>query len=329
MSADEAALIERMAADWVAREDRAPLSRQERAQRDAWLAACSRHRGAYARAHAMLAAVMAPIGEPAPARPVQAAPRARRRAWLAACAVLVCVLGFGLRHQFDGSRQFRTDKGQVLRVPLADGSVLTLDSASRVRVHYERARRSLVLEQGEVLFDVVPDPARPFVVHASGTQVTAVGTSFSVSLNQRHSGEVEVLVREGVVDVADSHGAMAPARLPANFRAVANRNQGIRIQAMDSEELDRQLLWREGMLSFNGDTLSVAAAQFLRYSDTRILIDDPVVGSLRIVGLYSATDPIGFARSAALSLDLEVSVAEGAVRLQASRAPVGRVNGSG
>jgi transmembrane sensor len=36
------------------------------------------------------------------------------------------------------------------------------------------------------------------------------------------------------------------------------------------------------------------------------MIDDPLVGSRRIVGLYSANDPIGFARSVALSLGLTV-----------------------
>ena len=128
----------------------------------------------------------------------------------------------------------------------------------------------------------------------------------TVSLNEQRTRGVEVLVREGIVDVANASGAIAPTRLQANHRALANRTHGIRIESVAHDDLDHQLAWREGMLSFNGDTLSVAAAQFLRYSDVRIMIDDPLVGSRRIVGLYSANDPIGFARSVALSLGLAV-----------------------
>src|SRR3546814_16359917 len=58
------------------------------------------------------------------------------------------------------------------------------------------------------------------------------------------------------------------------------------------------------MLSFSGATLEQAAPQFARYSELRITIDDPLVAHKRLVGLYSATDPQGFAHAVALSLGL-------------------------
>lgn len=313
--------IDDIAAAWVAREDRAPLTAEAEAERDGWLQADRRHFGAYARAHAVLARTdraralsaggMQPNG--AARMPVRGARRLFK--WAAGVAAMISLLAIGVHRQDDGAEYYATRKGEILRVPLQDGSAITLDSDSQVRVSYSDRRRDIHLLQGEALFDVAKDAQRPFVVRAEETDVTAVGTSFAVSLNERRSGGVEVLVREGVVDVADVQNAVAPARLVANYRALANRSHGIRIEAVPGDDLQQQLAWREGMLSFNGDTLSVAAAQFLRYSDTRIVINDPLVGSRRIVGLYSASDPLGFARSVALSLGLVVEQDGNEVRL--------------
>jgi len=300
--------IDDQAAQWVAREDRGALAPEEVVERDRWLAADRRHFGAYARAHA----VYARTGRARALGSADRVPRARvhgprpRLQWAMGLAATLCLLALGVHEHSDAGDYHVTHKGEILRVPLADGSAVTLDSGAAVRVHYTDARREITLLRGEALFDVAKNRARPFVVTARDTAVTAVGTSFSVSLNEQRTHGVEVLVREGIVDVATASGAVAPTRLLANHRALANRSHGIRIETVGHDDLDQQLAWREGMLSFNGDTLSVAAAQFLRYSDVRIMIDDPLVGSRRIVGLYSANDPLGFARSVALSLGLEV-----------------------
>ena len=61
--------------------------------------------------------------------------------------------------------------------------------------------------------------------------------------------------------------------------------------------------------------LAQAAAEFSRYSDTRIVIEDPALGREEIAGLFKATDPVGFANTIAISLNAHVRVAEGEVRL--------------
>lgn len=326
MHADVDNNIDDIAAAWVAREDRAPLTAEAEAERDAWLQADSRHFGAYARAHAVLARTdRARALSAGSMRRTSIARSSTRRArrlfkWAVGAAAMFSLLAIGVHRQDDGAEYYATRKGEILRVPLQDGSAITLDSDSQVRVSYSDSRRDIRLLQGEALFDVAKNPQRPFVVRAEETDVTAIGTSFAVSLTERRSGGVEVLVREGVVDVTDVQGAVAPARLLANYRALANRSHGIRIEAVPTDDLQQQLAWREGMLSFNGDTLSVAAAQFLRYSDTRIVINDPLVGSRRIVGLYSASDPRGFAHSVALSLGLVVEQHGNDVRLSSPEA---------
>jgi transmembrane sensor len=62
------------------------------------------------------------------------------------------------------------------RVTLSSGAELTIDSATRERVH-------LVLSAGSIALDVTHVEGRPFVVSAAGHDVTVLGTAFAVKLD--------------------------------------------------------------------------------------------------------------------------------------------------
>lgn len=311
--------IDDIAAGWAGREDRGELSPAERQRRDRWLAEDARHRGAYARAHALLRHYERAYALGAGYAPEAfAAPRPQRRriAWLGALAAGVAALAVGavaLRvPESAAGGHYVTRTGEVLRLPLQDGSAVTLDSASEIVVQYGPGRRRIQLLRGQALFDVAKDRSRPFVVVAGTSEVTAVGTSFSV---QRRRGEaVEVLVREGVVEL-DAERAV-PLRVAANSLALAAPARPVRVQAVRPERVDRLLAWREGMISFDGDTLEQAAAEFARYNDMRIFIEDPAVAQRTVVGLYSANDPAGFARAVALSMGLRVEQTRNGIHLR-------------
>src|SRR5690606_1862692 len=111
-----------------------------------------------------------------------------------------------------------------------------------------------------------------------------------------------------------------PVRLEANMLAIALPARAIEVQPLRVPEVERRLAWRDGMLSFSGATLAEAAAQFARYSELRIIIDDPQVAQKRVVGLYSATDPEGFAQAVALSLGLQAERSPDGIRLRQATA---------
>jgi transmembrane sensor len=318
--------IDLIAAAWAAREDRGPLAPQAARERDAWLAADPRHRGAHLRACAVLvrAGRARALGPDFAAAPVRDRPRAlagRTRRWLSlAAAASLVVMALGMRGPSTGPGliEYQTGLGEVLRVRLRDGSVMTLNSASQASVHYGNERRSVVLHQGEALVDVVKDHDRPFVVRTGSTDVVAVGTSFSV---RRNSGDAfVVLVNEGIVDIVQRQPGpdVGPLRIRANHAAVASHESIVRVERMPGDEIRRRLSWREGLISFSGNTLSEAASEFARYSELRILIDDPEVARLRVVGVYSSADPEGFAKAVATSLGLRAERTGEGVRLQAA-----------
>lgn len=315
--------IDASAADWVARLDRSALSEGEERALEEWLAADTRHRGAFMRLRAVAlqmerAQALGPSYDPSEYQEeIQPAPvprASRRRLWLsvaATVAVLALTVPLVL---FQRAPVYDTRIGEVRVVPLADGSVMTLNTASRVELRFDQASRAVRLLTGEALFDVAKDPTRPFVVEAAGKRVVAVGTRFSVRADD---GKLAVIVTEGRVRIESGAPALKHEEvlLSAGHVARESANGALTLQAVEPARIDRELAWRDGRIAFESETLAHAAEAFERYSDIRIVIDDPVVAQQEITGLFTANDPVSFARAAATSLGLQTELRDGEVRI--------------
>jgi transmembrane sensor len=309
--------IDDVAASWAARLDREPLSPEEQQSLDSWLDEDPRRRGALARALAILEhfdceGTLGPRFDPWMRRRMRRPASLGRREFLAGGAIAAGIGAAGviLPGWLQQTRRFSTAMGEVRAAPLGDGSVVWLNTDTDVKVDYGRSRRRAWLLAGEAIFEVAGDPARPFVVRVDGLDVLAAAASFSVS---RLAGRpVEVIVREGLVDLG--RGA-ARSRLTAGMRALAPASGPVRVSRLGPEEVLRALSWRQGMLDFDGETLAEAAAIFARYSDRRIVIDDPDLARRSVAGRFASTNPVGFAQAVALGMNLRVRTAPGTVHL--------------
>ena len=286
----------------------------------AWFGSDPRALGAFGRMRALAlsserARALGPDFDPATYDPAPRFPRRRVLEVGGAIAATMLVGAGGAWRFLQGRGRFTTGKGETKVVALKDGSVVTLNTASEIRVSYSESLRAVELVRGEALFDVAKNKARPFVVAAGDTSVRVVGTSFTV----RHldASPVQVLVREGVVEVFKPAQAVKPVRLSANNMAVVQADGAAEIAAIPvpAAQLHRQMAWQDGQIAFEGETLSEAADEFARYSDTRIVIDDPGLAKEEIAGLFKATDPVGFAHTIALSLNAHARIGEGEVRI--------------
>lgn len=318
--------IDEDAARWALRADHEPLDAASRADLEAWLNRSPRHRGAFIRACAVLAAVSDVHDDSQEAGPSSGPPQSRRwwrrrlflwgsPAIVAAAVAASLVVGVFVQ---DGAVQYQAQRGEVRRLTMADGSVATLNTGTEISVRFRTSTREVRLIAGEALFEVAKDASRPFTVTMGDTVVRAVGTSFIV---RNIEGEpAQVLVSEGAVDMFRASSTRGDSiRVPAKARAVALEvpYPTVRITDtdIDPEAIDRKLAWRQGMLVFESTTSKQAAAEFSRYSDVRIIIDDPRIADLRITGLFSAANPVEFARGAAASHNLKVEVTPAGIML--------------
>ena len=324
--------VDRQAAEWVVRKDLGNLSPEDEFAFDAWLAGDPRALGAYCRVEAALFRLERAGGV---ARPNLKSPRPKENfrftrrgvvlAGSAAAGIVAGVFGVPLWNRQQGKR-LSSRVGEVRQVPLDDGSIVTLNTNSEIAVKYTEDLRQISLLRGEALFDVAENKKRPFIVLAGGTQVRAVGTSFSVSILPQQP--IKVLVREGVVELKQASNVtrVSPVRVSANMRALSSRSDRIIAASLSQEHVKRDLAWQYGQIAFDNETLSDAANEFARYNVVHIVVD-PAIGSRTITGLFAASDPIGFARLAAAALGLHLEVNDGEVRLSvgADEKAVGKI----
>lgn len=175
---------------------------------------------------------------------------------------------------------------------LADGSIVELRPGAEIRVEYGPSSRRVVLLAGEVHFQVTKDAARPFVVVASGVEVRAVGTAFSVDLGKR---AVDVLVTEGRVAVTSPPAAEEAAPAVAMVDAGQGTTVSLEVagaaavRSVPSGERRERLNWRVPLLEFSGTPLAEAIPMFNRHG-RRHLVLDPALGRLQLSGTLRADD---------------------------------------
>jgi len=243
-------------------------------------------------------ASVVPIGARAShARDVSGPPthgRWRPRMAVAASLVIILLTVGVLAGMFDwGSKTYATNVGEIRSITLEDGSVVELNTRSRLRARFTAHERRLQLLAGEAIFNVAKNPHRPFRVSAGSTEIVAVGTQFNVDA---HSSSTVVTVLEGRVRVTNNTEIHSPTdrhiELARGEQAViAKHRPPMRIAAADTA---KATAWTERRLFFDGATLADVATEFARYNDRVIRINGDVLAAKRITGVFNSTDQSTF-----------------------------------
>ncbi|HWG28932.1 MAG TPA: FecR domain-containing protein [Steroidobacteraceae bacterium] len=259
------------------------------------------------------------------------------RSALAAGLVLVAI---GITFWLQQRGVYETAIGEERSLTLADGSTIELNAQSRVRVHFTAAERSIDLLEGQVLFHVTHDAARPFIVHSGAASVRAVGTQFDVD---RRSGETVVTVVEGRVAVlpdlllqpmsANAVDSSAPSISAPDFvRTGPGGAGGLLLTAGEQVTLTAQatsrptrtdvaaaIAWTQRKLVFAASPLTQVADEYNRYHLKRIVISDRRLASFLVSGVFSATDSRAFV--AFLRAQPNLTVKETDTEIEISGAP--------
>jgi transmembrane sensor len=204
-----------------------------------------------------------------------------------------------------------TGPGEQRKVDLSDGTRVSLNANSRVIVQFDDRVRKLTLASGEVLFNVVKHEPRPFVVVIGDQKVIAMGTSFVVRREESSKSAFAVILVEGRVAIEPISWPDVLPSAPVMGLTLLNPGERLRFadnatEKRDSPSIERVTAWRRGQLIFDDTSLSEAAAEFNRYGSTKIAIDDPVLGKLRVGGVFGIGDPASFAQAMANAYHLRV-----------------------
>ncbi|MBB6425048.1 FecR domain-containing protein [Sphingopyxis sp. JAI128] len=240
------------------------------------------------------------LGEPEPVTD-------RRAPWrryfaMAASLLLVVAVGWGAYQMgmpgFGGvqDQHFLTGVGQTTTVTLPEGSTVTLDSETEMRVSESQHERRVDLVGGRAFFRVAADPSRPFIVHAGGKSVRAIGTAFEVSFEH---GNMVVTLAEGKVRVEEAAAEPGSGTdMAPGGQLVIGADHNWTLRRVD---VAKETSWTEGRLIFMRDPLSEAVAEMNRYSTRKLAFKDGKIPDKQVVGVFEAGDVDGFVKAMELN----------------------------
>jgi transmembrane sensor len=311
--------IEAQAAGWFARQRSGLMTADETAELDTWLAAAPAHQEAFDAVGRAFAGVAFARSAPeilAIRAEARKRPQVQRRVFAARIAAgfmaLAVVGGTSLWAGKESGialsrgltdQTFSTTLGERSTFTLPDGSVVTLDTASRLRTKADGERRLLYLESGRAYFRVAKDRRHPFVVAAAGRTITAVGTAFDVRVDGK---ALQVTLVEGKVKVdtpvrrasgpADAPPMQTTEMLPGARLVASLDTPALSVAPTDTA---KETSWLTGWLNFENKPLSEVAAEFNRYSPRKIVLADAAIGATAVSGRFEADDVEAFTRALA------------------------------
>jgi transmembrane sensor len=299
------------AADWLVRLQAPDLDEAQAVEFDAWLEADAANARAYDAALAVMLELDAAAPEILPKilGDIQSAPARRpggarhntsRRGWLAAgglaaaAAVALAILPFSALAPT--AQSFTTGKGEHRTVKLADGSTIELNAGSKLSVTLGRHDRHVVMPEGEAVFDVAADKARPFLIDSGDRTVRVVGTRFDV---RRRGGQLSVTVERGVVEVrpaGDLSGKVFRLH-PGQRLDTAQGVSAVQLSLADPQAVES---WRTGRLIYRDQPLGDVVADLNQQFQDPIVLEDPALAEVRVSGVLVLDNQAAVIRRLAL-----------------------------
>lgn len=229
---------------------------------------------------------------------------ARSRLWASAAMVVLAVAAAALYVRGVAPEIYATALGEQRSVLLEDGSMISLNTSTRIEVAFTDETRQVRLVQGEALFDIEKDVARPFLVETGSAMIRVTGTKFNVYEQSEGTavtvlrGEVEVRPRTAAPAVSAANEPVESARSPpvevakltAGRRALV-KSGSAEIETTTVTSLEPVTAWTERRLVFDSTPLSDIVQQFNRYNHKRLVLDDPSLASLELSGVFGSNDP--------------------------------------
>lgn len=158
--------------------------------------------------------------------------------------------------------------GQHIRLALADGTLVRLNSKSRITypaLFNGRERR--VRLEGEAMFDVKHDAEHPFIVETFACDVEVRGTQFNV-LADEQTHEFSTALFQGCVAVRnkliDEQILMEPNTV------VDLRNGHLYLDELANRD---DYLWTEGIVSFGGNSFEQIVAKLEKYYGVEVVVE--------------------------------------------------------
>ncbi|MCT7646237.1 FecR family protein [Aliarcobacter butzleri] len=217
----------------------------------------------------------------------------------ASVAILFTIIfsGYEIKRYFipNFTQIFVSVDDKILNIVLPDNSIIDLDKKSQIKISYYDTKRVIDLEDGNAMFSVSKDKAKPFLIKTQNTLIEVLGTKFEV-INFDNKTVVNVL--EGVVQVSylsNIFKTQTLAKLEKSQSLILDNEEKVYIQEIiDTNEI---ATWKNDLIKFNKTSLEDASSMFERYSNNKMIFEDEKSSKLKISGKFSTLHYDSFLKS--------------------------------
>jgi transmembrane sensor len=231
--------------------------------------------------------------------------------WRSSLAVALVLVASVLALQpLKAGDAYDTGVGEQRILMLQEGTRLSLNTSTRIRVDFAESQRTVRVERGEALFEVAKDPNRPFIVQAAGTEIVATGTVFLVQTTAAAKpggpalavtlveGQVVVRSAAGDARLLDRPLVMAPGQRLRLRRSDEAERPATAASRVDRPHMDQVLAWKRGEASFDNVSLLEAVEEMNRY-DRVPIVAGTTITEKRVSGVFKTGDNVSFAQAVA------------------------------
>jgi ferric-dicitrate binding protein FerR (iron transport regulator) len=196
--------------------------------------------------------------------------------------VILIILPYVLYNTFTDSTLFKSTpelvtltvpKGDRQEVILSDGSRIMLDAGSQFSypAEFDANNRDIFLN-GEGFFEVIPNPEKPFIVHAGDAVIKVLGTKFNVRAWQKYK-KVQVAVAEGKVSLNSDQDTGQEAVILTAGLAGSLLENGLPSQPQ-KVDINQYLGWMHNEVVFDDAPLEEILFQLERWYDLQVILSD-------------------------------------------------------
>jgi len=177
--------------------------------------------------------------------------------------------------------------GEHQQINLADGTVIDINTDTKLRLSLYGLTRKVTIERGEALFKIGHERLRAFEVYAGNGVIRDIGTEFNVI---QENDKTTVAVLEGAVEISLNGQVHAPRTVHDGQLASYTQRDISDISAADAEAITA---WRKNRLIFHDTLLNEVVRQINRYHIRPVMLAEPRLNALRVSGEFNATNRDG------------------------------------
>jgi ferric-dicitrate binding protein FerR (iron transport regulator) len=178
----------------------------------------------------------------------------------------------------------RTAPGQKKKIDLPDGTVVTFNASSSLRIagNFGDEKREVYLD-GEAFFDVKRNPQKPFIVHTGKVATQVLGTHFNVSAYV-NDANITVSLVQGKVQVDMNDDPSKRIILDPGKQMTYSKTDG---QAHVTDFITEDITgWKANKLVFNYDSWTDAAKKLSRWYGTPVQLEDSTLLRCKLKGTF-------------------------------------------